>query len=208
MRYCIFLLAAMALAQDFENDKVKARTITLKPGHKSPLHNHPANRVLVFLDAGKERLSTPGGRSETETFKAGRVQFSPASPAQHFSESLAKKPFRIVEITLKNEGGPASLNPLDPVKTDPKHYKVELENQQVRVIRARYGARETGLLHEHAGNRVVVFLTDYNLQITNPDGKVAIAQGKAGATSWGATSRHTEVNLNNKVFEVIAVDIR
>ena len=30
----------------------------------------------------------------------------------------------------------------DPVKVDPKHYKVELENKQVRVLRINYGPRE------------------------------------------------------------------
>jgi len=29
----------------------------------------------------------------------------------------------------------------DPVKLDSKHYKVELENERVRVVRIRYGAR-------------------------------------------------------------------
>lgn len=29
----------------------------------------------------------------------------------------------------------------DPVKVDPKHYKAELENDQVRVLRISYGPR-------------------------------------------------------------------
>jgi len=30
----------------------------------------------------------------------------------------------------------------DPVKVDPKHYKVEMENDRVRVLRITYGPQE------------------------------------------------------------------
>jgi hypothetical protein len=44
------------------------------------------------------------------------------------------------------------------VKVDPKRYKVEMENDQVRVLRAKCGPREKGVLREHGLNRVIVFL--------------------------------------------------
>jgi len=37
----------------------------------------------------------------------------------------------------------------DPVKVDPKHYKVEFENDGVRVLRVKYGAREKSVMHSH-----------------------------------------------------------
>ncbi len=40
----------------------------------------------------------------------------------------------------------------DPVKVDSKHYKVELENDQVRVLRINYGAGEKSVMHEHPGS--------------------------------------------------------
>jgi hypothetical protein len=48
---------------------------------------------------------------------------------------------RIVEVELKSKPGRASTlkqSALDPIKVDPKRYKVELENDQVRVFRVRY----------------------------------------------------------------------
>jgi hypothetical protein len=48
---------------------------------------------------------------------------------------------RIVEVELKSKpAGRARLKQpaLDPIKVDPKRYKVELENDQVRVFRVRY----------------------------------------------------------------------
>jgi hypothetical protein len=39
---------------------------------------------------------------------------------------------------------------------DPKHYKVELENEQVRVLRINYGAHEKSVMHSHP-NSVAIF---------------------------------------------------
>lgn len=48
----------------------------------------------------------------------------------------------IVEVELKKSGGEARkvIAELDPVKVDPKDYKVEFENSQVRVLRVKIGA--------------------------------------------------------------------
>lgn len=47
----------------------------------------------------------------------------------------------------------------DPVKVDPKHYKVEFENDRVRVVRIKYKAREKSVMHSHPES-IAVFLTD------------------------------------------------
>ena len=47
----------------------------------------------------------------------------------------------------------------DPVKVDSKHYKVEFENDQVRVLRISYGPHEKSVMHEHPAS-VAIFLTD------------------------------------------------
>ena len=37
----------------------------------------------------------------------------------------------------------------DPVRVDPEHYRVELENEKVRVLRVRYGPHEKSVMHGH-----------------------------------------------------------
>ena len=37
----------------------------------------------------------------------------------------------------------------DPVKADPEHYRVELENEKVGVLRVKYGPHEKSLMHGH-----------------------------------------------------------
>jgi quercetin dioxygenase-like cupin family protein len=127
----------------------------------------------------------------------------------HSPEVVTDSPFNIVEVELKKPGtGKKITAALDPVKIDPKHYKVELENDQVRVIRAHYAPHESAPLHEHTLNRVTVFLTDANVRVTGADGKVSMTQRKAGEAIWSAPAKHKEENLSNTPFEVLAVEIK
>jgi hypothetical protein len=53
----------------------------------------------------------------------------------------------------------AQPNAQDPVKVDPKHYKVEAENKQVGVLRIPYGCGKKSVMHGHPAC-VGVFLTE------------------------------------------------
>jgi hypothetical protein len=76
----------------------------------------------------------------------------------------------------------------DPVKVDPKHYKVEFENDQVRVLRIHYGVGEKSVMHNHPDS-VAVFLVDQTAKFTYPDGKSEEAAAKAGQTMWERLAR-------------------
>jgi len=64
----------------------------------------------------------------------------------------------------------AKPKPKDPVKVDSKHYKVEAENKQVRVLRINYGPGEKSVMHGHP-TCVALFLTESRAKFTFPDGK-------------------------------------
>lgn len=96
----------------------------------------------------------------------------------------------------------------DPVRVDPKHYTVELENDRVRVVRIRYGSREKSVMHEHPPG-VAVFLTDGNFKFTYPDGKSENIEGKAGQILWfGERWEHLPENLSDTRFEAIYLDLK
>jgi quercetin dioxygenase-like cupin family protein len=95
----------------------------------------------------------------------------------------------------------------DPVKVDPKHYKVELENEQVRVLRISYGAGEKSVMHEHPAS-VAVFLTDGQVKFTTPDGKTREVPAKAGSTQWEPGGKHLPENIGDKPFELILVELK
>jgi len=95
----------------------------------------------------------------------------------------------------------------DPVKVDAKHYKVEFENEQVRVLRIIYGPHEKSVMHEHPGS-VAVFLTDGQTRFTLPDGKTQDVPFKAGSTQWEAAGKHSPENTGDKPFELVLVEIK
>ena len=95
----------------------------------------------------------------------------------------------------------------DPVKVDPKHYKVEFENEQVRVLRISYGPGEKSVMHEHPAS-VAVFLTDGQTKFTLPDGKTQQLPAKAGAAVWEAAGKHLPENVGDKPFELILVELK
>jgi quercetin dioxygenase-like cupin family protein len=101
----------------------------------------------------------------------------------------------------------ASGGKADPVKVDAKHYKVEFENESVRVLRISYGPGEKSVMHDHP-NAVAVYLTDGMTRMTTPDGKSQDMPAKAGGTSWTPAGSHLPQNVGNKPFELILVELK
>jgi quercetin dioxygenase-like cupin family protein len=110
-------------------------------------------------------------------------------------------------VALLLAAGAVPARAQDPVKVDPNHYKVEFENDQVRILHVTYGAHEKSVMHEHPG-AVAVFLTDGQSKFTLPDGKTQDVPIKAGTTMWTPTGKHLPENTGDKPFELIVVEMK
>lgn len=95
----------------------------------------------------------------------------------------------------------------DPAKVDPKHYKVEFENDHVRVLRISYGPHEKSVMHDHQDS-VAVFLTDHHVKFTFPDGKTEERHAKAKQVILHPAGKHLPENLSEKPFELILVELK
>lgn len=95
----------------------------------------------------------------------------------------------------------------DAVKVDPKHYKVEQENNKVRVLRIQYGPHEKSVMHEHPAS-VAVFLTDGDVKFATPDGKTTESHFKSGQVMWEDAGKHLPENVGDKPFELILVELK
>jgi quercetin dioxygenase-like cupin family protein len=189
-------LTLMAQTPDVKVDTAQARAVvvTEQPHHPNAMHEHNVNRIQIYLGAGEMTLTSPAGKVEKVAYKAGDVRWSPA-PVRHISENTADHPFQLVEIELKNHPRPFTPSDLDPLKTDPKHYTLEFENDQVRVLRVRLGAHEKGARHDHQLNHIVVYLTEH-------------AKGPAGTVKIEGPDVHSEENPLDHPVERIAVDLK
>jgi uncharacterized RmlC-like cupin family protein len=212
----LFLLglsvAACLTAQtspSIDNDQVRALTAHDEPHVKHALHEHKFNRVMVYLNAGEQDIVTQDRKKTTLKFQPGDVKWSPAT-GLHTSEVTSSSPVNIIEIEVKKRGDPSksAATALDPLKISPSVYKLEFENAQVRVMRVKFPAHGSVPEHEHALNRVVVYLTDQDSKLTTPDGKVEESKHKAGQASWGGPTRHKEENVLDTPVEVIVVEFK
>jgi len=202
-------LSAQGPQVPIENDQARVVKVVDQPHHKGQPHEHKMNRVMIYLTPGRQEITPQGGKTAVLEFKAGDVKWSPAS-GMHTSEITSDQPVTIVEVELKKPAGPGKkVNAaLDPVRVDPKDYKVEFENSQVRVVRVKIGAHQKVPLHEHMLNRLVVYVSDQNGTMTTPDGKTETAQHKAGEMSWGGPTKHREENLRDRPFEAVVVEFK
>ena len=188
-------VSAPAMTPRFDTPQARVIIATLQPRTPAIANNgHATNRVLIYLDDGV-MTRKEGGQSTKIEFHRGDVRWRPASGA-YIAENISDHPIRILEIDLK--GPPAGKGPvstLDPAKVDPQHYKVELENEQVRVLRIHYGPHEKGETHEHILNRVVVYLNDQ-------------PGAKADDVRMAGAAKHAEENASGQPADRIAVELK
>lgn len=95
----------------------------------------------------------------------------------------------------------------DPVKVDSNHYKVEFENAQVRVLRAKLGPHEKSIMHRHP-NAVAIFVTDVNGKFHFPNGTSQDVSSKAGEALWTPAITHQPENIGDQPMEVILVELK
>jgi hypothetical protein len=191
---CAAALSAFAVlpsATFLDNDEVKVLRALEKPHVKGSVHEHKSNRVMIYLQPGKQHFEYKDGRAaENFDWKAGQVVWSKAD-GFHSPEVISDEPFNIVEVEVKKPGkaGAGSSNAL---KVDPKHYKLEFENEQVRVLRAKLGPHESAKKVERTGNSVAVFMS----------GK------KAGEAVWETAGAAQAENASDEPLEMIVVELK
>lgn len=95
----------------------------------------------------------------------------------------------------------------DPVKVDPKHYKVEFQNAKVRILRIHYAPGEKSVLHSHP-NAVAVFLADMHSKFNLPDGKSEDRQAKAGQPLWTPAETHLPEDVSNNGVDLVLVELK
>jgi hypothetical protein len=184
-----------AIDAKLDTPQVRVYVATLQPHTPSIARaGHATHRVLIFMDDGS-MTRKEGDASETIPFKRGEVRWRPSSGA-YTAENISDHPIRILEIDLKGQpSGPLPATALDPTVVDPQHYKVEFENEYVRVLRIHFGPHETSKNHQHMLNRVVFYMNDQT-------------GAKADEVRMSAAATHVETNDTAQIADRIAVEIK
>ena len=108
----------------FENDYVRIVNVTI-PAGEEPTEYTPASLPLIRIDLDSRKTRYVDSSSRREL----------ARPSE--------KAVREIRVELKAAPPAKALN-LDAVRIDPARYKVDFENEIVRVVRLGFGPREKG----------------------------------------------------------------
>jgi quercetin dioxygenase-like cupin family protein len=95
----------------------------------------------------------------------------------------------------------------DPTKVEPKHYKLDFENEHVQVVSVHYGPHEKSGIHDHPGG-VVVSLTEAHLRFTDENGKTREVFSKRGEVHWYPPFKHRVENLGDTAYDGVYVGIK
>ena len=91
----------------------------------------------------------------------------------------------------------------DAVTADSRHYRVEFENDVVRVLRVRLGAGEGTPRHAHAAY-CAIEITDSSLR----EGTGPTSESKAGQVFCGDATSHGPTNVGKGLAESIVVEFK
>jgi len=95
----------------------------------------------------------------------------------------------------------------DPTKVEPKHYRLQFENEHVQVVSVHYGPHEKSEMHDHPGG-VVVVITGGHLRFTDQNGKVTEVYSKAGEARWFPPFKHRVENLGDEPYNAVYVGLK
>lgn len=95
----------------------------------------------------------------------------------------------------------------DAAVVDSAHYKVELETDDVRVLRIKYGPGEESVMHYHPES-VVVSLTNSTVMFTLPDSSTMDFTMEAGSVSLTPAGAHQPKNTGDGPLEVLQIELK
>ena len=88
-----------------------------------------------------------------------------------------------------------------------QNYTVDFENDDVRVLRIKYGPNDKYIEREHTDG-VLIFLSDRHIRFTDPDGKIVETNTKAGDTLWAPGIKYLPENLSDGPLELMLVELK
>jgi hypothetical protein len=169
----------------FENEFVRIVNVII-PARKEPGEYTPTTLPLIRIDLDSRKTRYVDSSSRHEL----------ASPSE--------KAVREIWVELK-AAPPANALTMDAVRIDPARYKVDLENDEVRVVRLGFGPREKGVMVEHPP-RVLATLSDVSVKLVFQDGKTDARGAPAGVAAWLEGETLLTENASDQPLEVVLVE--
>jgi hypothetical protein len=181
-----------------------------KPGEVTKPHVHLTNRVMIYFEAGTNTIRYPNGKVAPEHFKAGDVQWNDAM-GTHTATITAAGPVDIVHVELKsppNRAPTVKYGSRDPLAVDPKHFKLEMDNNQVRVLRLHLGRGEKTATYQEIFEHLLVPLTAAQVKTADAKGAAKEVAYRPGEVQWQMPGTGADENTGGQPYEAIIVEFK
>jgi len=208
-------LASPAAAQDpiksnpqvyqlvFENPIVRVLHVTVKPGARTSMHEHP-DTVIVALSDARVKFTLADGKSVEAPLKADQAMWAPAE--KHSGENLETTPAEVILVELKGAQPPTATIP-----TNRPDMKITpfFDNPRVVTYKAVTGPN----FHEPAGtthdfDQVVIALGESDAMTVSVEGKAKTQWKRGDVLFIGRGMKHESKNNSAKPLDVIVVAIK
>jgi hypothetical protein len=90
----------------------------------------------------------------------------------------------------------------DALQVDPQHYRLEFENDKIRVLRLTLKTNEAVPMHDDV-DALVVCLKECHVRFTLPNGRSEDVHMETGTTRWTFGDRRSEKNLGTKPVDML-----
>ena len=102
---------------------------------------------------------------------------------------------------------PEVLRGKDALAADPKHYKLELDNDRMRVLRLTLKADETVPVHDDH-DALFVCLKECHIRLTRPGGRPQDIHMQTGESRWIYGDTRSEKNLGTQPLEMLVIETK
>ena len=193
---------------EVDNTWVRARRVEQASHEQSPLHERP-DSVVVYLTDARQRITGADGKAREVSHRAGDVAWNNADTRSE--ENLSDQPIEMIVTELKTgvtvKVPTSSPGTLDPVKLDPEHHLVPIENARVRVLRTILEPHLKSPMHDHP-HYVVVYLTGLHTTMKLADGRLMDNPRRAGEVAWRDALRHETEQTGDTTAVEIQIEVK
>jgi hypothetical protein len=102
---------------------------------------------------------------------------------------------------------PEVLRGKDALAADPKHYKLEFENEHMRVLRLTLKADEAVPVHDDR-DALFVCIKECHIRLTRPGGRGQDIHLQAGESRWIYGDTRSEKNLSSQPLELLVIETK
>ena len=169
----------------FENEYVRLVNATIRRDAMAPPYT-PASPRTVAIDFNDR----------------GRASYLEGTPPEQ--QSHADKAIRELRVELKSASR-AESTPLDAIRLQPWRFKVEFENDHVRIVRLRFEAHEQGIMVHHPP-RVLATITEVAVKLKFADGHTDQRGAPAGVAAWLEAETLQTENARDEPLEVVLIE--